>query len=319
MKKWKIILINGLGAITTVATIAIIYFVLYLQGIIRHIDQATVIEFLVLIILSGSTKFFWYSSTESSIRNSKSYTDKKESALAAIKEIVVDQQDFDKFIDNENDKNYNRYVSNHCKNLTIRNFRPTIWNKLENLYRKFKKLPPKTNVEFLNDYVHHIERKANGLHKLSASNILSLSVSEEGLTDDRNMASSAKMRYLIGGSILSIVTTFATAMISFQTNADVDTKAAAVKMVMYSANILMSILQTIIKALLTVSSSDTEYFRKIVNILEKYEDYKVNPEKVVRVEYEIKEVENAITDEPVAPELDKPVYDTGRAIKEYKR
>ena len=168
--------------------------------------------------------------------------------------------------------------------MTIRNFRPTFLNKIENLYRKFKKLPLKTNVDFLNDYVHRIERKANALHKLSASNILSLSVSEEGLTDDRNNASSEKMKYLIGGSILSIITTFATAMISFQPNADVDTKAAAVKMVMYSANILMSILQTIIKALITVGTSDTEYFRKIINILEKYEDYKVKPERVIRVE-----------------------------------
>ena len=315
MKKWKIILINGLGALTTVATIAIIYFVLYLQGVIRHISQATVIEFLVLIILSGSTKFFWYTSTESSIRNGKSYNEKKESALAAIKEIVIDQQDFDKFIDNENDKNYNRYVSNHCKNLTIRNFRPTFLNKIENLYRKFKKLPLKTNVDFLNDYVHRIERKANALHKLSASNILSLSVSEEGLTDDRNNASSEKMKYLIGGSILSIITTFATAMISFQPNADVDTKAAAVKMVMYSANILMSILQTIIKALITVGTSDTEYFRKIINILEKYEDYKVKPERVTRVEYEIKEVENAVTNKSVTPDVEKPIYGFRRTVE----
>ena len=315
MKKWKIILINGLGALTTVATIAIIYFVLYLQGVIQHISQATVIEFLVLIILSGSTKFFWYTSTESSIRNGKSYNEKKESALAAIKEIVVDQQDFDKFIDNENDKNYNRYVSNHCKNLTIRNFRPTFLNKIENLYRKFKKLPLKTNVDFLNDYVHRIERKANALHKLSASNILSLSVSEEGLTDDRNNASSEKMKYLVGGSILSIITTFATAMISFQPNADVDTKAAAVKMVMYSANILMSILQTIIKALITVGTSDTEYFRKIINILEKYEDYKVKPERVTRVEYEIKEVENAVTNKPVTPDVEKPIYGFRRTVE----
>lgn len=315
MKKWKIILINGLGALTTVATIAIIYFVLYLQGVIQHISQATVIEFLVLIILSGSTKFFWYTSTESSIRNGKSYNEKKESALAAIKEIVVDQQDFDKFIDNENDKNYNRYVSNHCKNLTIRNFRPTFLNKIENLYRKFKKLPLKTNVDFLNNYVHRIERKANALHKLSASNILSLSVSEEGLTDDRNNASSEKMKYLIGGSILSIITTFATAMISFQPNADVDTKAAAVKMVMYSANILMSILQTIIKALITVGTSDTEYFRKIINILEKYEDYKVKPERVTRVEYEIKEVENAVTNKSVTPDVEKPIYGFRRTVE----
>ena len=315
MKKWKVILINGLGALTTVATIAIIYFVLYLQGVIQRISQATVIEFLVLIILSGSTKFFWYTSTESSIRNGKSYNEKKESALAAIKEIVVDQQDFDKFIDNENDKNYNRYVSNHCKNLTIRNFRPTFLNKIENLYRKFKKLPLKTNVDFLNDYVHRIERKANALHKLSASNILSLSVSEEGLTDDRNNASSEKMKYLIGGSILSIITTFATAMISFQPNADVDTKAAAVKMVMYSANILMSILQTIIKALITVGTSDTEYFRKIINILEKYEDYKVKPERVTRVEYEIKEVENAVTNKPVTPDVEKPIHGFRRTVE----
>ena len=315
MKKWKVILINGLGALTTVATIAIIYFVLYLQGVIQRISQATVIEFLVLIILSGSTKFFWYTSTESSIRNGKSYNEKKESALAAIKEIVVDQQDFDKFIDNENDKNYNRYVSNHCKNLTIRNFRPTFLNKIENLYRKFKKLPLKTNVDFLNDYVHRIERKANALHKLSASNILSLSVSEEGLTDDRNNASSEKMKYLIGGSILSIITTFATAMISFQPNADVDTKAAAVKMVMYSANILMSILQTIIKALITVGTSDTEYFRKIINILEKYEDYKVKPERVTRVEYEIKEVENAVTNKSVTPDVEKPIYGFRRTVE----
>ena len=307
MKKWKIFLINGLGALTTVATISVIYFVLYLQGVIRHLNQATVIEFIVLIILSSSTKFFWYTSTENSVRSSKAYNDKKENALAAIRETIIDQQDFDNFIDNENVSNYNKYVSNRCRNVTIKNFKPSFRNKLENIRRKLKKLPLKSNVDFLNDYFHAVERKANKIHKLSSVNILSLSTSEDGLTDDRNIASMAKAKYLLLGSILSIITTFATAMISFQPNSDVDTKAALVKMIMYSVNILMSILQTIVKALITVNSSDTEYFRKIVNILDKYENYKSNPEVTARVDYEIKEVENAVAYKSIDTKLAQPV------------
>lgn len=312
MKKWKTLLLNLLGLVTTVGTIAVIYFVLYLQGSIKHLGQDTVIEFTVMIILSSSTKFFWYMSTESSIRNSEKYIKRKDLAIDAINEIVKDQQDFDKFIDIQNLVNYNTYVSNRCKGLTPNNYKLTFRHKLINLFRRLAHLRPRTRREFLNAYVLRVERKASKIHKLSASNIVNLSDDEDGLIDDRNKAAKAKTKYLVMGTLFSIVSMFATAMIGFAPNPNVDMKAATVKMVMYSANILMAILQTIFKAYLSVSTNDTVYFRKIVNILEKYEAYKENPVTINKVSYYVEEVQNAISNEPVIEKSKEPDNNAGR-------
>jgi hypothetical protein len=312
MKKWKTLLLNLLGLVTTVGTIAVIYFVLYLQGSIKHLGQDTVIEFVVMIILSSSTKFFWYMSTESSIRNSEKYIKRKDLAIDAINEIVKDQQDFDNFIDIQNLVNYNTYVSNRCKGLTPNNYKLTFRHKLINLFRRLAHLRPRTRREFLNAYVLRVERKASKIHKLSASNIVNLSDDEDGLIDDRNKAAKAKTKYLVMGTLFSIVSMFATAMIGFAPNPNVDMKAATVKMVMYSANILMAILQTIFKAYLSVSTNDTVYFRKIVNILEKYESYKENPVTINKVSYYVEEVQNAISNEPVIEKSKEPDNNVGR-------
>lgn len=312
MKKWKTLLLNLLGLVTTVGTIAVIYFVLYLQGSIKHLGQDTVIEFTVMIILSSSTKFFWYMSTESSIRNSEKYIKRKDLAIDAINEIVKDQQDFDNFIDIQNLVNYNTYVSNRCKGLTPNNYKLTFRHKLINLFRRLAHLRPRTRREFLNAYVLRVERKASKIHKLSASNIVNLSDDEDGLIDDRNKAAKAKTKYLVMGTLFSIVSMFATAMIGFAPNPNVDMKAATVKMVMYSANILMAILQTIFKAYLSVSTNDTVYFRKIVNILEKYESYKENPVTINKVSYYVEEVQNAISNEPVIEKSKEPDNNVGR-------
>lgn len=312
MKKWKTLLLNLLGLVTTVGTIAVIYFVLYLQGSIKHLGQDTVIEFTVMIILSSSTKFFWYMSTESSIRNSEKYIKRKDLAIDAINEIVKDQQDFDKFIDIQNLVNYNTYVSNRCKGLTPNNYKLTFRHKLINLFRRLAHLRPRTRREFLNAYVLRVERKASKIHKLSASNIVNLSDDEDGLIDDRNKAAKAKTKYLVMGTLFSIVSMFATAMIGFAPNPNVDMKAATVKMVMYSANILMAILQTIFKAYLSVATNDTVYFRKIVNILEKYEAYKENPVTINKVSYYVEEVQNAISNEPVIEKSKEPDNNVGR-------
>lgn len=312
MKKWKTLLLNLLGLVTTIGTIAVIYFVLYLQGSIKHLGQDTVIEFIVMIILSSSTKFFWYMSTESSIRNSEKYIKRKDLAIDAINEIVKDQQDFDNFIDIQNLVNYNTYVSNRCKGLTPNNYKLTFRHKLINLFRRLAHLRPRTRREFLNAYVLCVERKASKIHKLSASNIVNLSDDEDGLIDDRNKAAKAKTKYLVMGTLFSIVSMFATAMIGFAPNPNVDMKAATVKMVMYSANILMAILQTIFKAYLSVSTNDTVYFRKIVNILEKYESYKENPVTINKVSYYVEEVQNAISNEPVIEKSKEPDNNAGR-------
>lgn len=312
MKKWKTLLLNLLGLITTIGTIAVIYFVLYLQGSIKHLGQDTVIEFAVMIILSSSTKFFWYMSTESSIRNSEKYIKRKDLAIDAINEIVKDQQDFDKFIDIQNLVNYNTYVSNRCKGLTPNNYKLTFRHKLINLFRRLAHLRPRTRREFLNAYVLRVERKASKIHKLSASNIVNLSDDEDGLIDDRNKAAKAKTKYLVMGTLFSIISMFATAMIGFNPNPNIDTKAATVKMVMYSANILMAILQTVFKAYLSVSTNDTIYFRKIVNILEKYESYKENPVKIEKVNYIVEEVKDAVNNESVTEKCIEQNNDFGR-------
>lgn len=320
MKKLKIIMLNLLGLVTTAATLAVIYFILYLKGDINHLDRATVIEFITMILLSGTTKVFWYMSTESSVRSSEKYTSTRDKALDAINETVTDTIDFDEFVDNQNTVNYNTYVSARCKGITHKNYKLSFKDKLINFGLKLCRKPQRSKVECYNEFVKKVERKASKLHKLSSFNITTLCSSDEGLIDDRNISNKKKKWYLIKGFTLSFFTMFATAMISFQPNPDVDQKAAIVKMVMYTSSILMAILQTVFTAFLNVQKNDTEYFRKICKILDKYEAYKTNRVHVEKVDYTVKEeVKDAVDNKSIDTINFESINNTGRNFEEYQR
>lgn len=313
-------MLNLLGLVTTVATLAIIYFVLYLTGDINHLDRATIIEFITMIILSGTTKVFWYMSTESSVRSSEKYAATRDKALDAINETIVDTIDFDVFIDNQNVVNYNTYVSARCKGITHKNYKLTLKDKLINLGLKLRRKEKRTQIDCYNDFVRRIERKAAKIHKLSSFNIATLCSSDEGLIDDRNTNNKQKRWYLIKGFVLSAFTMFATSMIAFRPNPDVDQKAALVKMVMYTSSILMAILQSVFTAFLNVQKNDTEYFRRICKILDKYEAYKINKVQIEKVDYTVKEDKKDAIDNKSSDTTDfEPVNNTGRNFEEYQR
>lgn len=292
MTGWKKFVINSLGVITTAATLAVIYFVLYMTGAVREISNEVIIEYLVMLVLSLITKSFWYISVESSFRTSKDYIELEQSVLDTINTLVEDTYNFDDFIANENILNYNKYILSKCRGLTVANYRYKFTDNVERLFR-WLFFCRKDKTYYVQRYVHRVENKASRLHQLSSANILTFNSSGNGLTDDRNIATRKKFMYILGGSLLSAVFTFVTAMIGFNPKDGVDQRAALIKMVLYSTQILMSVLQTILQANINVKSGDTEYFRKISNILEKYRIYKDNPKNVSPIDYKLKEVIDA--------------------------
>lgn len=294
MNKIKKTILNFLGVITTAATLAVIYFVLFMTGVINGITQATIIEYTVMLILSLSTKMFWYTSIEHSIRESKDYAESVKKVTETMDDVIEDTFDFDRFIEYENINNYNIYVNNHCKGLTANNYNYTFTDKVERVFRAILH-DHKQKSYYASRYIHRIEAKANKLHKLSSANILTFGQSIDGLTDDRNLASKQKAMYIFGGSVLSAIFTFVTAMIGFSPKDGVDQRAAIIKMVMYSSQIIMSILQTILQANMNVRDCDIEYFRKISNILEKYRVYKTLENKTIEhVKYSLEEQNGVI-------------------------
>ena len=292
MSGWKKFIMNFLGVITTAATLAVIYFVLYMTGAVKSLSNEVIIEYIVMLVLSLITKSFWYVSIESSFRTSKEYTDLETTVLETMNTLVEDTYDFDEFISNENIVNYNKYITSKCRGLTVDNYKYKFYDNIERLFRCIFH-HKKDKRYYAIRYIHKIESKASKLHQLSSANILTFNSSGSGLTDDRNIANKKKFMYIIGGSLMSAIFTFVTAMIGFDPRTDVDERAAVIKMIMYSAQIIMSVLQTIMQAHMNVKSGDTEYFRKIENILEKYRIYKENPQVVTYITYELKEVNNA--------------------------
>lgn len=295
MSGFKKFIINFLGVLTTAVTLLVIYFILYLTGVIRQLTSEVIIEYLVMLFLSILTKSFWYISIEHSFRTSKQYEETEGAVVDTMNTIVEDSYDFDEFIRNENIENYNRYILQHCRGITAENYKYRMRDNIERVFR-FIFHHRKDREYYAKRYIHRIEHKARKLHQLSSANILTFSNSANGLTDDRRSGTKLKVFYIIGGSLLSAVFTFVTAMIGFTTKEDVDVRAATIKMIMYSVQIIMSVLQTILQASANTKKSDIEYFRKIENILEKYKTYKDNPKKSQYIQYNIREVNNATVD-----------------------
>lgn len=289
--KLKAFIMNGLGIITTILAIVVMYLILYTQSSINILDEQTWVELTIVGGLSIYCKIFWYKSAESKIRFSEEYKNNEKKVTDCIDEVVTDINDFDKFIDVQNIINYNNYVSSRCKNVTVKNYKLTFGNKLYNLFHKKKK----TTLQFFNEYVYSIERKAAKIHKLSSSNITSLSYSN--IIDDRNFSKIHKRNYLAFSTVCSVAFITLLASITFQRKNDVDMLIAFIKLTTYTVSMLFAIIQSVVTANFVIKTDDIAYFRRIIRIIEKYEAYKNKPFTIERVNYIIdedsKEVENA--------------------------
>lgn len=282
--KLKNTIVQLLGVLTTLISIALIYLILFKDGKIRAVSAAMLIEFAIVIFIAVSTKFFWYTSTENAVRTSEPYQERRRIVTEAIESNITDAKEFDDFVEVENDNNYNTYVSNHCKNMTVANYRMSIFDCVNWLFKR------KPKQYYMIRYMLKIERRAAKQHKLSGSNIRSLTHNNNGLTDDRNKAALKKLTFLWTGSVFSFVFMLFTAAIAFENKADIDMHYAILKMTMYVSQILFSILQSILKAKMTVETEDLAYFNKILSILGKYEAYKASHYTVEKVSYIPKEV-----------------------------
>lgn len=284
MDNWKRTLINLLGVITTAATLIVIYFVLYMTGVIKTIDKHVITEFVIVLVLTTSVKTFWYSSVESTYYSSQEYTDKITNTSTEVDKTVTDANDFDEFIKYENINNYNKVIMSKCEGITIENYKYRWFDNIERFFRWFS-MTRKDKGHYVRKFIHRVERRAMRVHKLSGSNILSFSTTRYGLTDDRNPVKSAKFWYIMSGMIISTVLTFITAMLSFSPNPDVDTRAATIKFISYAIQIMYAILQTILNASTTVKRGINTYCNNIITILDKYEAYKTSPSESKLINY----------------------------------
>lgn len=282
--KFKNWLVRLLGVFTTLISITLIYLILFKDGKLRDVSIVMITEFMIVIVIAVSTKFFWYTSTESSIRTSPDYLEKRSVVSKSIEDNIVDAKEFDDFVEIENDNNYNKYVSNRCKNMTVRNYSMSIGDWLHWLFKR------QTKEWYMIRYMLKVERAANRQHKLSGHCIRSLTQSDDGLTDDRNNANAKKLQFLWTGAVFSFVSMLFTAMIAFESKNNIDMQYAVTKLIMYVSQILFSILQAILKARNTVTTEDIAYFNRILSIIEKYIAYKEKPYTIVKISYIPKEV-----------------------------
>lgn len=290
--KFKNWVIQGLGILTTLVSVLLIYLILFKDGRLRTLSPSLLVEFITVIVIAVSTRFFWYTSTENAIRTSKQYLDERKVVSELIESTVTDAKEFDEFIEMENINNYNRYITNRCGNMTVANYKLSLFDKIHWIFCR------KDKAWYFTRYLLHVERHANRQHKLSGHSIRSLTQSRDGLTDDRNMATIKKLRFLWTGAVFSFVSMYVTAAIGFEDKIDIDTHRAILKMLMYVTQILLSILQSVIKARSTVTTEDMAYFNRIVSIIESYTAYKEKPYVVEKISYIPKEVNNGSNNEP---------------------
>jgi hypothetical protein len=176
--------------------------------------------------------------------------------------------------------------------MTVANYKLSLFDKIHWIFCR------KDKAWYFTRYLLYVERHANRQHKLSGHSIRSLTQSRDGLTDDRNMATIKKLRFLWTGAVFSFVSMYVTAAIGFEDKIDIDTHRAVLKMLMYVTQILLSILQSVIKARSTVTTEDMAYFNRIVSIIESYTAYKEKPYVVEKISYIPKEVNNGSNNEP---------------------
>lgn len=273
MENWKRTLVNLFGVVTTAATLVVIYFVLYMVGVINTIDKQVITEFAIVLVLVTSVKTFWYASIESSYYSSEEYTEKIRTTSEQLDANVTDANDFDEFIKYENINNYNKVLLNSCEGLTVANYKYRWFDNISRFFRAICSCSREKRF-YVERFVHRIERKAMRRHKLSAANILAFSTTRYGLTDDRNPVRKAKFWYIVSGIVVSTVLTFVTALLSFAPNPDTDTKAAAIKFISYAIQIMYAILQTILHASTSVRRGTATYCNNIITIIDKYKAYK---------------------------------------------
>ena len=297
--KIKNALLNTLGIISLGLAFGIIYVLIYTTGSIRVLSTSVLIEFAIVAVLIIYSRTFWYQSVENMVRTSPDNSKTENKVRDAISNEVTDINHFDGFIDTQNLRNYNTYMMNKCRNLTVRNYRLTLNDKLIRYFAKhFNKHVYTENA--MNDkyfyfkrYILKVENKALHIHKLSSSSVMTLSNSP--FIDDRNRSTKTKLSYIIFGAISSIAFALLCAIISFNTKQDIDKHAAVLKMFIYSATMVFNIILTIITAYIQTKKNDIEYFGRIVEIIERYHAYKTTPTVITELKYLKEEDSNDIT------------------------
>lgn len=276
ISKLKRFMLNTVGTIITIISIGIIYLILYKQGIIKELDQTFWIEFGIVCFLMVEMRIFWYKDTELRIRNSNDYIDKQRIVEDAINETVQETDDFDKYIDIENDINYNIFIKNKTDKVTAKNYQLKFRDKLQNgfiiftnIFRKNKKLKL-SRAQFFEAFKIRVEQKACKIHKLSSSGILTMS--QQPLLDDRNYTAKHKFLYLLFGTITSVLVIALAALIGF--NNKLTDEETLTKFTIYIGAMFFAIGQTVIAATTSIKIGEYNYFRRIIKILDRYNSYK---------------------------------------------
>ena len=287
----KTFVINTMGLLTTLAMVAVIYIILYLDGAVGEPDNSVLIEFVIITGLAVYCKIFWYKSSENSVRTSKQYIEDRQALSDEIDASIDDPYQFDDFISTENTLNYNRYMDSKCKHLTLKNYKLKFIDKWYDFWHYKQE-----KIFHLKRYILRCERRARRINQLSASRITS--GSQCYLVDDRNFSRRHKFNYIVFGTVISIAMFGLMSIMVFKRKEDIDPYVVAIKMVTYITSMIFNILSTIISATSSTKTDDYDYMRRIYKILDRFSNYKKNKQLVVKIDYiellESKEIENDI-------------------------
>ena len=272
--KFKTVVMNTLGIIATTAVVAAVCWLLFLMGYIRELTTAFWTELGIITILVIFMRIFWYKHTEFKVLTSKEFEDAEKSVKLAITTEITDTDHFDNCIDNINQTNYKTYYNNKTKNITPNNYKFKLRDKLYNFFWLVYPKKRRTKKQAYEQFLNRVSYKASRLYKLSSSNTLTMSKS--ALIDDRNNAGKVKRSYIIGGTFITIAFTAAVAAIGFAPKTV--SNDAFLKLSIYLASILFTIVQTIFAAHISTRSNYISYFNKLLTIVDRYKQFKItNP------------------------------------------
>lgn len=227
-----------------------------------ELSTAFFLELGAVLLITIQTRLWWWSNSEDKRLAEPDIKDVKKQYYVNVDHIVKDVNDFEEYTKILNIENRDNYVRNKMGS-----------RKPENMKLNFidKKILKRTQLEKYNALYFKLQRKADKLREIRASEITSLTETKT-LYDSRNHLKSKKRTYHIGMSVVSFVLTTFLASMAFK-ELLLNWQNAA-RFLGYLFAIVWTIGMTIMTAYKVSGGETLDHIARLQVILDKYEAYK---------------------------------------------
>lgn len=264
VKQWLAFILTFLVAVT-------LFGIIFIKTGIVQPSASFFLELAIVLLLSVLMKVWWYDYTEERRLSEEDLKKEKKDYFEFVDRIVVDTNEFEKYLvilNNENREHYikNKIGSRSPKKLSEINW----WHKL--WHPSWKKLQPDVigEIRYAKLY-YRIQRKADKLKPIKSEHIIALSDSTQ-LYDSRNHLPMKKRVFQVVSTIGSFMLTVALSVLAME---EIMLNWANVfRYIGYLCAMAWTIASTVIKAYRQTGDETFDYFARLRFIVDKYATHK---------------------------------------------